>query len=141
MSSDLVHTIYASSLVSRANEAFGLDVFRNNGLEHSQHKWCERTGQAPPNKNSPNWSPDLPISEIAIPQQSEPASLRPPDPPPVIKTKSLMEKMEVDKSTTVVEPIVILLMAGAVFAIVIVFLQGSFIASHFSKFSKLYLLI
>jgi ankyrin repeat protein len=125
--------LLASSLVSQASEAFGLDVFGNNGLERSQHKWRERTGQAPPNRDSPNWSPDLPFSKVTIPQQLEPALLRPPDPPPVTKTKSLREKMEVDISAAEVEPIVVLLMAGAVFAIVIMFLQGT---SAFFPFSN-----
>jgi hypothetical protein len=55
--------------------------------------------------------------------------------PPVTKIKSLREKMEVDVSAAEVKPMVILLIAGAVFAIIIIFLQGSLAFFHCSNYT------
>jgi hypothetical protein len=128
----------ASSLVSHANEFFDLEVFGNEGLERSQHKWLERTSQTLSINDPPNNTANLRFSEVSSAELWEPVPLRPPDPSLSSNIIPLRERIEVDVSDPVVDPMVTLLIAGAVFAIVIVFLQGTFISSHFPK---LYLLI
>jgi ankyrin repeat protein len=123
----------ASTLIHHAKESLDLDVFGNEGLEPSQRRWLERTSQIlSTNDQAANAEGERSYG-VDNTQQLEPGPLWDLDPPPPTIIVPLKERIKNDASSPVVEPMVILLMAGAVFAIVIVFLQGLSTTSLFYK--------
>ncbi|KAH8665105.1 ankyrin repeat-containing domain protein [Tricladium varicosporioides] len=110
----------ALTLINESRELIELDNFNDNGLENSQYRWRLR------NNNSPNELSADSIPEFHLPRgnnQPSPEIIhpRPPD-PSCTTTRTLSEEVKADVST-IIKPIVILLMVGAIMAIVILFLQ------------------
>jgi len=124
----------ASTLVKQANESFGLEIFENEGFERSQRRYLERNSLNPSTRDQPTNTGDGRFFEVGSIQQPEPGPLWPTDPPLSSNIIPLKERIKDDMSSPVVEPMVILLMAGAVFAIVIIFFQGQFTTFPSRKF-------
>ena len=105
----------ASILVSRANDLLGFDVNYDRGLESRQQNWSE-TGKTHINDASNEFTEHQTIPRVSSS----------PDPevilPQLSSVSTLQENIKAD--TSPFEPIAILLVAGAIFTIVIIFLQG-----------------
>jgi hypothetical protein len=127
----------ATTLISQARDQFGLDALDDSGLESSQKRWQLRNDKTPSSAGPTDTHPDVgpsgrkgqPPPDILHPQ--------PPDPVPYSRTKTLNQEIKDDVSV-IVEPLVILLMAGAIFAIVLIFLQCLFppLTFHYSHLEQ-----
>lgn len=112
----------ASILIGEVNEPLGLHDLNNTGLESSQYQWQLRNNNSPPSTASANSVPILHPTRDPPGPPPEIIHPRPPDSSVRSTTTTLGEEVMADVST-VVKPMVMLLMAGAIFAIVIMFLQ------------------
>jgi hypothetical protein len=127
----------ATTLISQARDQFGLDALNDSGLESSQKRWQLRNDKTPSSASPTDTHPDVgpsgrkgqPPPDILHPQ--------PPDPVPYSRTKTLNQEIKDDVSV-IVKPLVILLMAGAIFAIVLIFLQCLFppLTFHYSHLEQ-----
>jgi ankyrin repeat protein len=115
----------ASALVNQANESFDFDTLSDTGLESSQQRWQLRNDINPPSTNSSAIPPDI---QVTVGTDAQPPEFVPPlhpDLPVHPSERSLQQAVAADVSSATIEPIVILLMAGMIFAIVVVFLHCS----------------
>ncbi|PQE19083.1 hypothetical protein CJF30_00007439 [Rutstroemia sp. NJR-2017a BBW] len=113
----------ASALVSQASESFSFDtgILNDTGLEASQQRWKLRNNM---NSSSTRLTV-IPQSSIQTTDAQLPKFV-PPLPPdlPVRSTeRNLSQEIAADTSSPPIEPIVTLLMAGMIFAIVLIFLH------------------
>jgi hypothetical protein len=113
----------ASTLVSQASESLDFEALNDTGLGSSQQRWQLRNGIIPSNTDSSDIIPDLHSSLGSGAQLDEIVHPRAPDPAVCSTRKTLRQELEVDASSASIEPMAMLLMAGTIFAIVIVFLH------------------
>ena len=113
----------ASTLVNQASESLGFDTLNDTGLECSQQWWQLRNNIVPSSTDSSNNIPDLHPTGGGDAQSQEIVHPQPPDPADCSTRMILRQEVEADVSSATVKPMVILLMAGAIFAIVVIFLQ------------------
>ena len=112
----------ASTLVSYANDVLDFNAFDDGGLEHSQQRWRERISKTH-FTDIPNRFRDCQVLRVTRPPQQELIPPLPPDPSFCPSTSALGASIKADSSPF--EPVAILLIAGAIFAIVIIFLRGT----------------
>ena len=105
----------ASILVSRANDLLGFDVSYDRGLESKQQNRSE-TGKTHINDASNEFSEHQNIPRVSSS----------PDPEVILPQLSIVSTLQdnIRADTSPFEPVAILLIAGAIFTIVIIFLQG-----------------
>ena len=124
----------ALTLISEASESLGFDALADTGLECSQQRWRMRNGQALPKPDLSGNISNHDLFETSTAQFPEATHPRPPDPAICSNKISLSGKIETDlssdaivddESATMVAKVT-LLMAGAIFGIVLLFLQCSF---------------
>jgi hypothetical protein len=113
----------ASTLVSQASESLDFDALNDTGLGSSQQRWQLGNGIIPSSTDSSDIIPDLHPSLRSGTQSQETVHPRTPDPTVCSTRKALRQELEVDVSSASIEPMAILLMAGTIFAIVVVFLH------------------
>jgi ankyrin repeat protein len=113
----------ASTLISRASESLGLDALGDTGLECSQQRWRMRNEQVLSKPDLSDNIPNLHLSSAA--QLSESTHPQPLDPAIRFNKSSLREEIETDIASASISHVVVLLMAGAIFGIVVLFLQCS----------------
>jgi ankyrin repeat protein len=105
----------ASTLVGRANDLLGFEASRDRRSEHYHQGW-PKTGQIPiedvPHRFSDHRNPGAGSSS-----QPEAAPLQYPN------SSNIFDSMKTDRSSF--EPVVLLLVAGAIFAVVVMFLEGT----------------
>src|SRR5262249_12391989 len=115
----------ASLLVRDSMDILGLDM-NESALTKSQARWQKRNGaefESSSTSGNHSGSPDvLPTSTQSGRRRTGRDQPLTPNPATGSRADSLGEA--IGKDLTVVEPVVILLMAGAIFAIVLLFLQG-----------------
>jgi hypothetical protein len=115
----------ASMLISEAKELLGLDRLNDTGLENSQRLWWLRNNKASPSTSSAATTLDINASRESCGPVPEILHPRPPALDVCSNTGTLKQEVKADVSITV-KPMVILLMAGAIFTIVLIFLQCLF---------------
>jgi len=115
----------ASTLISQTNESLGLGTLNDTGLECSQQRWHLRNSKIVSSTDSVDNISETHFSAGSDVQLSEAVHPQPPDPGTCLSRGSIRQEMDADTSS-VINRMVIRLMAGAVFAIVLIFLQCSF---------------
>ncbi|PQE23546.1 multiple ankyrin repeats single kh domain protein [Rutstroemia sp. NJR-2017a BVV2] len=115
----------ASTLVSHASESFDFDAgtgaLNDTGLGASQQRWQLRNEMNPPGTNSSAIPPGSIQTTDAQPPEFVPPL--PPDPQVRSTERNLSQAVAADISSATIEPIVTLLMAGMIFALVVIFLH------------------
>jgi ankyrin repeat protein len=105
----------ASTLVGRANDLLGFEASHDRRSEHYQQGW-PKTGQIPiedvPHRFSDHRNPGAKSSS-----QLEATPLQ------HLNPSNILDSMKTDTSSF--EPVVLLLVAGAIFAVVVMFLEGT----------------
>jgi ankyrin repeat protein len=112
-------TYFQSLASTMVSQEIGLPGFRsasNRGLERSQQRW--RLRESRPFRNGEH-STSFSNSQT---QPSTALNSKPPDPPVRAKENPLHQEINRDNSSAKMSPIAVLLMAGAIFAMVIFFL-------------------
>ncbi|KAH7342466.1 hypothetical protein BKA65DRAFT_292216 [Rhexocercosporidium sp. MPI-PUGE-AT-0058] len=112
-----------STLIRQTSEPFDFQGPSDTGLECSQQRFRLRNSQILSNPELPDETPRLHCSGTSNAQSLENMHQKPPDPPMCSKGSSLKERIETDISSASLHPTVIVLMAGAIFVIVIIFLR------------------
>jgi ankyrin repeat protein len=117
----------ASSLISLASESLGFSAVDDTGLECSQQRWHLRNSQILSYTDLSDNISGLHFSGASGAQLSE--TIHPQLPNQVIRPNgsTLREQIQYDISSSSINMTVILLMAGAIFAIVLIFLQRAFL--------------
>jgi hypothetical protein len=105
----------ASTLVGRADDLLGFEASRDRRSEHYHQGW-PKTGQIPiedvPHRFSDHRNPGAKSSS-----QLEATPLQ------HLNSSNIFDSMKTDTSSF--EPVVLLLVAGAIFAVVVMFLEGT----------------
>ncbi|KAH0553447.1 hypothetical protein GP486_006483, partial [Trichoglossum hirsutum] len=112
----------ASTLVRQTSRLLNIRSTSDKGLESSQRRWRLRRNQNPPDLETSYGLPDSSLSGQCLPPSGATNS-KPPDPVTPPKGTSLRRDINRDNSSAKMNPIVVLLMAGAIFAIVLLFLK------------------
>jgi hypothetical protein len=113
----------ASTLVTQGSKLPGFNALNDTGLGSSQKGWLLRNGIIPSRTDPSDITPDLRCSLGSGVQPQKIIHPRAPDSAVCTTRKALRQELETDVSSAPIEPMAILLMAGAIFAIVVVFLQ------------------
>ena len=111
----------ASTLISDASKQFGFHGFNEGGFEQSQQEWQLRNSQSPSDIDFSNDISNIQVSEGSS-QVSEIPDTEPPDPDIGSDQNYLRQGIRDDKSA-VTDHVVVFLVMGALFAIVLIFLQ------------------
>jgi hypothetical protein len=105
----------ASTLVGRANDLFGFDAFNGRRSGHYQQSRL-KVGQVPIEDVSHRFSDHQSLGARS-PSQIEATPLKP------LNSSKILDSMKTDTSS--VKSVVLLLVAGAIFVIVVMFLEGT----------------
>ncbi|KAI9759870.1 MAG: hypothetical protein M1840_003072, partial [Geoglossum simile] len=108
----------ASTMVHQTNGFLGLRGASDRGLESSQERWRLRKAKSIQTEER------TPLPSGSRTKSSNTIDPKPPDPPAQPKGYLLRREINEDNSSAKTSPIVVVLMAGAIFAIVVLFLTS-----------------